>query len=55
MGGFILICLGLISMYIGKMYEEVRNRPLYIVRERVNFGEDINTNAPLETKDNPKS
>ncbi len=55
MGGFILICLGLISMYIGNMYEEVRNRPLYIVRERVNFGEDINTSVPLETKDNSKS
>ncbi len=55
MGGLILICLGLISMYIGNMYEEVRNRPLYIVRERVNFKEDKNTSASLETKDNPKS
>ena len=37
MGGLILICLGFISLYIGNIHEEVRHRPLYIVRERINF------------------
>ena len=53
MGGLILICLGLISIYIGNTYEEVRNRPLYIVRERVNFKDGKNIVDPPKAKDHP--
>lgn len=42
MGGLILLCLGFISMYIGNIHEEVRNRPLYMIRERINFDGDNN-------------
>lgn len=31
--GFILIMLGILGEYIGRIYDEARNRPLYIVRE----------------------
>ena len=51
MGGLILICLGLISIYVGNMYEEVRNRPLYIIRERVNFDGDNKKGFSIEDKD----
>jgi dolichol-phosphate mannosyltransferase len=33
MGGLILACLGLISLYIANIHTEVTQRPLYIVRE----------------------
>ncbi|MBW2121017.1 MAG: glycosyltransferase family 2 protein [Deltaproteobacteria bacterium] len=35
--GIVLICLGLIALYIGNIHNEVVNRPLYIVKNRLNF------------------
>lgn len=33
-GGLILSCLGVIGQYLAKMYMEIKNRPIYIVREQ---------------------
>jgi len=35
--GIVLICLGFIALYIGNIHNEVINRPLYIVKDRLNF------------------
>ena len=35
--GIVLTCLGLIALYIGNIHGEVVNRPIYIVRRRVNL------------------
>ena len=37
--GIVLISIGLVALYIGTIHTEVVNRPLYIVRERLNFEE----------------
>ena len=37
-GSFNLICLGLIGEYIGRLYEESKSRPKYIIDKTFNIG-----------------
>ncbi|MEN8906445.1 MAG: glycosyltransferase family 2 protein [Clostridiales bacterium] len=40
--GIILIILGIMGEYIGRLYDEVKARPLYIIKDKNNFDEKIN-------------
>ena len=37
MGGVQLLCIGILSEYISKMYMEIKDRPKYIVKEKIDI------------------
>ncbi len=39
LGGVQLICVGILGEYVGRIYNETKNRPLYVVQEYVGFSE----------------
>jgi polyisoprenyl-phosphate glycosyltransferase len=43
MGGVQLVSLGILGEYLGRIYTEVKRRPLYVVQERLGFADQSKT------------
>jgi len=39
LGGVQLVCVGILGEYIGRIYNEVKRRPLYVVQDRIGFAD----------------
>lgn len=49
-GGIQLVFLGVLGEYVGRIYGEVKRRPLYVVRERLGFTSTTRVSRPLEKR-----
>ena len=54
LGGIQLITIGILGEYIGRVYEEIKQRPLYVVAEQLGLDGPAHTPSGAEQKPHPQ-
>jgi dolichol-phosphate mannosyltransferase len=54
-GGVQLISVGILGEYVGRIYNEIKNRPLYVVQESIGFGDagPATSRSPVRSGERP--
>jgi glycosyltransferase involved in cell wall biosynthesis len=54
-GGFIIVSTGISGLYVGKIFEQVKGRPLYVVDRRTDVGDEVvpERQSELATQETP--
>ena len=50
--GIQLVCIGVIGEYVGRLYEEVKQRPLYFIDETISSSQPSNTDINSQSSNN---
>lgn len=45
MGGIQLITIGILGEYLGRIYDEVKQRPLFVIEEELRHGDQTEHNG----------
>jgi dolichol-phosphate mannosyltransferase len=51
LSGINMIMTGIMGLYVGRIYAEVKRRPLYVVREKAGFDREVLGRAPAQMHD----
>lgn len=51
LGGAIIVIQGVVGLYVGQIFEQVKGRPLYVVAERVGGGDEDVASGPADGTD----
>lgn len=54
LGGMIIANLGILGLYIGKIYDETRRRPIYVIAKKVNLDGSIMSTSSISTSSQSK-
>ena len=46
-----LFCMGILSEYMGRLFEEAKRRPIYLVNERINFQDAKSARDTTDTRE----
>ncbi len=48
-GGLIMATLGIVGLYVGQVFDQVKGRPLYVVETRINHTDELAKRLPAES------
>jgi hypothetical protein len=52
-GGFIILCVGVVGLYVGRIFEQVRQRPLFLIDREVGASVEADASAEREPTRGP--